>query len=68
MPVRNLLNRIIDTANVVWTIACAIGGAAFGALVGYGNAGIIGAIAVAFCGLILGALFSRLILEALLRL
>jgi hypothetical protein len=64
----NLLTRIFGSANIVWTIACAIGGAAFGAAVGSANAGIIGAIAVAFCGLILGALFSKLILEALLRL
>ena len=63
-----LLNRIIGSSNVVWAVACAIGGATIGGLIGYGNAGIIGAIAVAFCGLVLGALFSGLILESVLRL
>jgi hypothetical protein len=61
-------DRIFNSANLIWTVVCALGGATFGAVVGYGGAGVIGAVAVAFCGLVLGALLSTIILEVLLKL
>lgn len=57
-----LINRILNTAELLSMSVCGIGGAVAGAIIGYGNAGWIGAIAIAFCGLILGALLSRMVL------
>lgn len=61
------IGRVLNTTDLLWMGACGIGGAVVGGVVGYGNAGWIGAVAIAFCGLILGALLSRLVLAFILN-
>jgi hypothetical protein len=56
---RDFLRKLAGRLGIVWTLACMIAGAIIGAATGYANGGWIGAVAVGFCGAVIGGFASR---------
>jgi ABC-type polysaccharide/polyol phosphate export permease len=64
---RTLLGRVWSIVKILSTIAVIVIATSFGALHGWHNHGLVGALALGFVGLVAGALLSRssMILEFL---